>query len=78
MEVEARKDIKEFAKLIPRPLGTEEASFEDRKWDYDNRGPDYWGQMYALTYKEVVTSGGSWGDIREILYKHEIEMKGED
>ncbi len=75
MEIEARKDIKEFAKLIPRPLGTKRASFEDLKWDYDNRGPDYWPQMSELAEKEVVTSGGSGGDIVEIMLDHIDEMR---
>ena len=75
-----RKDLKEFAKLIPRALGTEKASFEDRKWDYENRfsDPDYWTRMWASSEKEVVTSGGSGGDVREILYDHEKEMRDGD
>ena len=71
--------MKEFAALIPRAVGTEKASLEDRKWDYDNRAmiPDYWQRLGAMAMNQVVTSGGSEGDIRQILYDHDLEMRGE-
>ena len=77
MEAHVRQRLKEFSELIPRAVGTDRASFEDRKWDYDHRDidPDYWQKMFAIATKQVVTSGGTEGDIEKILYDHENEMR---
>lgn len=78
MEAHVRQRLKEFSELIPRAVGTERASFEDRKWDYDHRDidPDYWLKKWAIATKEVLTSGGTGGDIKKIMYDHEDEMRG--
>ena len=78
MEAHVRQRLKEFSELIPRAVGTERASFEDRKWDYDHRDidPDYWTRLWARARKEVITSGRTEGDIKKILYDHENEMRG--
>lgn len=75
LEVEGRRMIAEFSKLIPRPVGTTRASDEDRRFDYVTRGPDYWQAMYEKALKEVVTSGGTEADIELMLRDHDAEMR---
>ncbi len=62
----------EFA---PHPLGTKKVSSENVRWDYDNRGEDYWPARFDETLQRTSTEGGSLGDAVLELLKHDADMR---
>lgn len=72
MEKSGRKFLAEITpKLAPHAIGTTKVPGEDVKWDYDNRGPEYWPELYDkfLFEAETTSKNATWAAIE--LAKHE-------
>ena len=68
---EGRKFLAEITpKLAPRPVGTTKVSAENVKWDYDNRGPEYYPELFDkfLAEAETTSQNATWAVIE--LAKH--------
>ena len=75
-EKEGRAVLAELTpKMAPHPLGTKKVSPENAKWDYDNRGPDYWPALFDETLLKASTEGKNIGwAVIEVL-KHEADLR---
>ena len=73
---EGRKILTELTpKMAPHPIGTKKVSPENARWDYDNRGPDYWPKRFDETLMRASTEGKNIGDAVIELLKHEVDMR---
>ena len=66
--------LKQTAKL--RGVGDVPVSKEERLFDYQNRGPDYWPTMLQGAVDELVLQGKNLGDALLALCDHVEEMEG--
>ena len=58
MANEGRKILSELTpKMAPHAIGATKVSAENVKWDYDNRGPEYWPARFDETLPSAVTEG---------------------
>lgn len=75
-EEDARDIMGELApRFAPHPLDTTKVKKEDQKFDYENRGPDYWPTLTAKVMADVTTKGGTWFDAVKEVLKHDREMR---
>ncbi|KKM75158.1 hypothetical protein LCGC14_1393070 [marine sediment metagenome] len=74
---EGRKILAELTpKMAPHPIGTKKVTPENAKWDYDNRGPDYWPKNFDQTLMRASTEGKNIGWAVIALLKHDKDMSG--
>lgn len=64
--------------MSPRPVDTTKVKPQDARWDYDNRGTDYWPRLAQNELTRAVSEGGNLGDALIALLKHDAGMRKSD
>ena len=76
MANEGRKILSELTpKVAPHAIGTTKVSAENVKFDYDNRGPEYWPARFDETLQRAVTEGKNIGWAWIEMLKHDKEFR---